>query len=222
MITPEFKQAIQDYSQLLEKQYPRKQILKLIGDRYLLDKPQRTMLSRGVFLYRDVENRQYKKTVSIAGRILHIDACNVLFSIANYLLGRLVFLSNDGFIRDAGEAYDKLQAHEKFYQAMVLVMEYLAGEGASVAHFYIDEPVTNSSLLEDQLNKLIGESGLDGDTILCRKPDNELMKITEGVICTSDSEIMDETPCMLADIPYGVLSGKFDLEIADLAGELSW
>jgi len=95
MITPEFKQAIQDYSQLLEKQYPRKQILKLIGDRYLLDKPQRTMLSRGVFLYRDVENRQYKKTVSIAGRILYIDACNVLFSIANYLLGRLVFLSND-------------------------------------------------------------------------------------------------------------------------------
>jgi len=221
MITPEFKQAVQDYSQLLEKHYPRKQILKLVGDRYLLDKSQRTMLSRGVFLYRDVEARQSKKVSSIAGHILHVDTCNVLFSIANYLLGRLVFISNDGFIRDAGEVYDKLQTHAKFSDAIELVMEYLVREGASAIHFYIDEPVINSSLLEDQLKKLIGESGLDGDTILCRKPDDELIKITEGVICTSDSEIMDGTQCPLADIPYGVLREKFNLEIDDLARVLS-
>ncbi|MBL7112317.1 MAG: DUF434 domain-containing protein [Bacteroidales bacterium] len=221
MITPEFKQAVQDYSQLLEKRYPRKQILKLIGDRYLLDKAQRTMLSRGVFLYRDVENRQSKKVATIAGQILHVDTCNVLFSIANYLLGRLVFISNDGFIRDAGEVYDKLQTHEKFYQSMNLVMEYLVREGVSAAHFYIDEPVTDSVKLEDQLRQLIGLSKLDGVTILCRKPDNELMKVTKGVICTSDSVIMDETRCTLADIPYGVLNENFDLDIIDLAGESS-
>jgi hypothetical protein len=217
MITPEFKQAIQDYSLLLGKQYPRKQILKLIGDRYLLDKSHRIMLSRGIFLFRDVEIRRSKRVASLAGRTLHVDTYNVLFSIANYLLGRMVFISNDGFIRDAGQAYDKLQTHEKFHEAIRLVMEYLSQEGPSVVNFYIDKPVTNSTLLADRLSEHIVQLPFDGQVVLCKKPDNELVKLTDGVICTSDSVIMDETPCLLADIPYGVLNSKFDLEIADLS-----
>ena len=220
MITPAFKQAVRDYSLLLEKEYPRKQVLKLVGDRYLLGKSCRTMLNRGIFLSRDVESRRAKKTTSISGRTLFLDTFNVLFPIANYLLGRLVFVSNDGFVRDAGETYDKLLTHKKFHQAIELVMEYLVKENASAAHCYIDKPVTGSARVKDRLDHLMAQSALHGSTILCAKPDNELLKLTEGVICTSDSVIMDQTPCLLADIPYAVLSGKFKLDLVDLACEL--
>ena len=220
MITPEFKQAIRDYSLLLEKQYPRKQVLKLVGDRYLLGKPQRTMLNRGVFLSRDVNSRRSKIAADIRGRILNIDTFNVLFSIANYLLGRLVFISNDGFVRDAGETYDKLRTHEKFFDAIELVMEYLSAAGPSAVNFYIDRPVINSDQLAGRLSQHIAGSLFEGRVILCEKPDDEMVKLTEGVICTSDSVIMDETPCRLADIPYAVLSGKFKLDLVDLACEL--
>ena len=216
MITPEFSQAVRDYSLLLEKQYPRKQVLKLVGDRYMLDKPQRTMLNRGIFLSRDVESRRSKRAASIRGRALHIDTFNVLFSIANYLLGRLVFISNDGFVRDAGETYDKMQTHEKFYEAAGLVIQYLEKADLSDTHFYIDKPVTKSARVKEQLDNLLGHSDMNGKTVLCDKPDNELIKLTEGVICTSDSEIMDQTQCQLSDIPYEVLREKFDLDIADL------
>ena len=217
MITPEFKQAIQDYSQLLEKQYPRKQVLKLVGDRYLLGKGQRTMLNRGIFLTRDVKKRRSKRVASLAGKAIHIDTYNVLFPIANYLLGRLVFISNDGFIRDAGMAYDKLPAHEKFNEAIGLVMEYLTMEEPSVVNLYVDKPVTNSERLADQLRYKVTQLPFDGQVVLCKKPDNELVKLTDGVICTSDSVIMDETPCQLADIPFEIFRRKFKTDIVDLS-----
>ena len=48
IITENFKNAIIDYSYLLEKDYPHKAILKIIGDRYLLTGLQRSILFRGI------------------------------------------------------------------------------------------------------------------------------------------------------------------------------
>ena len=47
-ISIDFKQAVIDYLYLLEKLYPHKAILKIIGDRYRLSKTQRSILFRGI------------------------------------------------------------------------------------------------------------------------------------------------------------------------------
>jgi len=49
IVTDEFTKALRDYAYLLNRAYPRKSILKIVGDRYLLNAFQRVMLSRGVF-----------------------------------------------------------------------------------------------------------------------------------------------------------------------------
>jgi hypothetical protein len=65
------------------------------------------------------------------------------------------------------------------------------------------------------------EKQLKGDAITANNPDKELMMKTEGIIATSDSEIMNETNCRICDLPAMVLNSKFQLDIIDLREILS-
>jgi len=49
VINDEFIKAARDFAYLMNQQYPRKAIQKLVGDRYLLNTYQRILLSRGIF-----------------------------------------------------------------------------------------------------------------------------------------------------------------------------
>jgi hypothetical protein len=209
-----FRQAIRDFSYLIE--YPRKAILKLIGDRYLLNKTQRTLLNRGVLKKKDAVDRYKKIASGIRDSVLYIDTYNVLFIIANYLLGRVVFISTDGFIRDAGEAYGKLHREKIFLQAIKYLKDFLADKAPSETTFYIDSPVAFSGDLAEQLRMFLKENQLKGDAITANNPDKELIMKTEGIIATSDSEIMNETNCRICDLPAMVLNSRFQLDIIDL------
>ncbi|KKK81717.1 hypothetical protein LCGC14_2810640, partial [marine sediment metagenome] len=74
IITDEFTRALRDYAYMLNRNYPRKSILKIVGDRYLLNTFQRIMLSRGVFPENDIRGRIRKTRRKIEGQELHIDA----------------------------------------------------------------------------------------------------------------------------------------------------
>ena len=103
ILTENFKNAIYDYIYFLEKEYPQKAILKLIGDRYLLSGIQRTMLYRGITTKENSLKRTSKLITEnlLSNQILHIDGYNVLITIGSYLNGNTVFVSNDNFLRDA-------------------------------------------------------------------------------------------------------------------------
>jgi len=48
VVTESFKHAVKDYFFLINKKYPEKETVKLIGDRYRLTGLQRTVLFRGI------------------------------------------------------------------------------------------------------------------------------------------------------------------------------
>jgi len=221
IITDEFIQAARDYSYLLENQYPRKPILKLIGDRYLLNKTQRVLLSRGIFMSDEVLKRKEKKTGNIKGEKLYIDGYNVLFTITNYLLGRIVFISNDGFVRDAGEINEKLQTEKLFYQSIVYLMDYLGKLKPGEIHFILDKPVPASERLVNHIAGMINKYSFKGKAWVVENPDAELIKISHSIIATSDSEIIDDTTCKVIDIPYKLLHNRFTPVIPDLSKILS-
>jgi hypothetical protein len=211
-----FRQAIRDFSYLIENEYPRKAILKLTGDRYLLNKTQRTLLNRGILRKKDAVAR-YKKTVnSIADSVLFIDTYNVLHIISNYLLGRIVFISSDGFIRDAGETYGKLHGEEIFMKSIGYLMEFLEQAAPSEVVFYIDNPVAYSGDLADRLRICLKEKKLRGGAFTVKNPDKVLIMKKEGIIATSDSEVMNEADCKICDLPAMVLNSRFQLQIIDL------
>ena len=53
-------EAAQDLKHLLNRGYNKKGALKLVGDRYLLDKEERHVLFRAIFAEQDVKDRKSK------------------------------------------------------------------------------------------------------------------------------------------------------------------
>jgi hypothetical protein len=216
-----FKQAIRDFSYLIENKYPRKAVMKLIGDRYLLSKAQRTLLNRGIIRKKDAVER-YKKTIqSIRNSKLLIDTYNVLLIISNYLLGRIVFIGTDGFIRDAGETHGKINRDKVFMKSVEYLMEFLESEKPSEIVFYIDNPVSYSGDLAEHLRECLREKKLNGVAIVFNNPDKELILQKDGIIATSDSEIMNGTSCRICDLAAMVLNSRFNLQLIDLGEILS-
>ena len=221
IITTEFVQSLHDYTYLLNQQYPRKTILKIVGDRYLLNAFQRILLSRGVFPDDAIDSRINKTTNSIAGAKIHIDTYNVLFTISNYLLGRIVFISNDFFIRDAGEVYGKLHKDPVFNRSIDLLAETLRNKQPERVDFYIDKPVSFSAELAGSLREILSQSDIPGNASLEKNPDAILIRLTNGIVATSDSDFLDETDNPVTDLAHMVLKDHFSLNLPDLGSLLS-
>ena len=217
LLTDNFKDALRDYYYFLEKAYPQKAILKIVGDRYALDKSQRTVLYRGIFSASQVLERKSKKTKRIDNKYLYIDTYNVFFTIANYLFGRLVFISNDTFLRDTGEVYGKIQTEELFYKAIDLFFDYIKIQSFKSINFFIDAPLSYSGELAVQLNKKINDYSLQGEATTVKSPDYELKQLKEGIIATSDSAVIDDIDCnvKVIDIAGCVIEKKFSPKFID-------
>lgn len=216
IVTDQFVQSLRDYSHLLNRNYPRKSVLKLVGDRYQLNTFQRILLSRGIFPEEAVLSRREKSTENISGKEICVDTYNVLFTISNYLLGRIVFISNDYFLRDAGEVYGKLYKDAVFIRAIDLMMDYLGKKKVARVEFYIDKPVSFSAELAGRLREILLKGKIPGDAFLDRNPDAILKAIDRGIVASSDSDILDGTNRPVADLAHLILKDQFSLRLPDL------
>ena len=221
IISDEFVKALRDYAFLLNRKYPRKTILKIVGDRYLLNTFQRILLSRGVFTNSDVNKRIRKTGRGIGGEELYIDAYNVFFTVCNYLLGRMVFIGNDRFVRDTGEVYGKPHDDPVFARAVELCLTYLKKMKPARVLFLLDSPVSHSAELAGKLRELLPGYGLDGDAQINKNPDAMLIRQDRGVIVSSDSDILDNTELPIIDLAHMILKDNFELQLPDLGSLLA-
>ena len=216
IITGEFIEALRDYAFLMNRDYPRKSLLKLTGDRYMLNSFQRILLSRGIFNDRDVRGRIRKMVNKTGGQELYIDAYNVLFTVCNYLLGRMVFIGNDHFVRDTGEVYGKPHDDPVFARGINLCISYLEKKKPARVEFLLDSPVSHSAELARKLRNLLEEKGLPGDARIERNPDSILIRLDRGIVATSDSDILNHTEMPVFDLARHILEDRFDLHLPDL------
>ena len=80
-----FQQALKDYFYLIDRSYPEKGSLKLVGDRYMLSTDLRNLLYRGV-TSRENSKQRSARLVDTPHAPLIIDGYNVLFTLLNYRL----------------------------------------------------------------------------------------------------------------------------------------
>lgn len=218
LLTSAFKNAIADYYYLLNKNYPEKETLKLVGDRFRLTGVQRTVLFRGITSKEQALKRKAKLIAleNSKGKILYIDGYNVLFTMMNYLLGKVIFIGNDGVLRDSGGSYGKIENDTTFYQSANLLLDFIAGNAFHQVTIYLDSPVSNSSSHLIQLEKQIQQKKIKGKIHLTRPVDHLLKQINDAVIATSDSQIIDHTSGKILDLARSVLESTFGITIMDL------
>jgi hypothetical protein len=204
-----FSKAVEDYQFLLERQYPKKAILKIIGDRYLLTGIERTILFRGVSMKKKSVERKLKVVKEILRQNIHIDGYNVLITIGSYLNGNMVFISKDGFLRDASEAHGKILRSDLIERSLDLMLDYLKQNKPTSVNLYFDAPVSNSKSFSDFVNQKIEEFEIDGKSEVVDSPDFVLKSKLEGICCTSDSEIIDSAQVKIFDLAKNTLVAKF-------------
>ncbi|UCH93564.1 MAG: DUF434 domain-containing protein [Candidatus Aminicenantes bacterium] len=218
LITAAFKGALTDYYYLLNKNYPEKETLKLVGDRFRLTGVQRTLLFRGITSKENALKRISKliPLENSKGKILYIDGYNVLFTMMNYLLGKTIFIGNDGILRDPGAAYGKIENQKTFYQSADLLVNFIPKGDLEEVTIYLDSPVSNSSSHINALEKKIRQKKIRAETHLVQSVDRRLKQINNGVIATSDSEIIDQTPVKILDLARKILETTYRISILDL------
>lgn len=217
-IDNKFKSAIADYCAFIEKGYSLKSLLKLIGDRYELNKQQRDTLARGISSEKDSINRRLKKIPELEpDTILYVDFYNIFFTILNYLNGKSLFICTDLFLRDCGGIYGKFNMESKKNKEIIdLMIFYLKELELEKVEFLLDSPISFSGELSSCINVRIKELEFNASAYTTRSPDFELKNKEKGAISTSDSIIIDNSILKVYDLAYSVLKKNYTLKIMDL------
>jgi len=215
------RQAAEEYLWILSKGYPQNSALKMVGDKFMLARTMRQVLYRGVIPTERAQTRLEK--IGVVGkddRVL-IDTYNVLFTVNNYLLGRPLFISNDGLLRDAGEMRGRIIDKPQFSRSVSMMLEVLQmWPGATYIH-YLDEPVSHSGRLSIELCKDMAQMGIEGDAFTVKSPDQVLKEEKSDAICTSDGGIIDQYQGRVIDLPRFLLQHYFQSDLPQLIPSLS-
>ena len=211
-----FFDAANDYFFLLNRGYPEKAGLKLVGDRHRLSGNQRNCLYRGITSKVMASQRKSKLIQDIKNQILHVDGYNVIFTIMNYLLGKTLFIANDGLLRDSGESYGKIENEKIFSRASELALGYLSDNRPGRLTIYLDSTVKNFKTHSKLLEKALTDHRISGKILSLKHADSGLKEIKDGIMATSDSEIIDSTSIKVVDAARQTLEMTFNIQVLDL------
>jgi hypothetical protein len=228
----EFAEAVLDLLYLLERTYPKRSSIDIVGNRYRLSADERMMLFRGIFTRAECEARTEKRSRWSAAAVdtWVIDGYNVFITLESYLTGRVVFRALDGFTRDITGVYGNYTFGTRTRRAAGLLVQVLKSrvpEGMPV-FVYLDEPVSKSGEFARFLRDLFDREAIKAQVDVVRSPDALIRKNHAGkgdLVATSDTVLIDGVACCV-DMPSLVLRGILERDILDIQDfmeeELPW
>lgn len=212
LFSEEFILATQEYLWLLNRGYPQKSSLKLVGDKFMLTRDLRQVLYRGISAEDEAADRRKKIGTAHRGDRIAVDTYNVLFTVNNYLMGKPLFISNDGILRDAGEMRGRILNKPVFRRAIDLFLDVLKEwQGVSII-LYLDEPVSYSGRLSIELSKDMVQMDIEGEAMTVKSPDHMIKHGESDAVCTSDTAIIDHYGGRVIDLPRYLLENYFQAE----------
>ena len=212
------QKAAEDFRYLLNRGYPRKASLELVGNRYQLTSDQRHLLHRGIFSDVDSKSRQ-KKKISIEGtrnKALAVDGYNVIITIEAGLSGRSLILGDDGFIRDISGLSGNFKKSEKTGKALQLILNVLKKMKPRRTLFLFDAPISMSGKLAQEVRDGLKKEGLQGDAKAVKVPEKIFIGFP-GVIATSDTAIINQSSKVL-DLAGYIIKNKIRPKSLVLSG----
>jgi hypothetical protein len=213
--TPKFghlQKAAEDFRYLLNRGYPRKVTLELVGNRYGLTFDERHLLHRGVFSSKDSQSRQKKRIPikEIRNQDLAIDGHNVIITIEAGLSGHPLVLADDGFVRDISGLSGSFAKSEITEKALQLILNVLKKWNPRKILFLLDAPISKSGRLAEEIRNRLKQANLPGDAMAVKVPEKILIGFA-GVIATSDTAIIDRSKEVL-DLAGHIVTKRIKLK----------
>jgi hypothetical protein len=187
------EQAAEDFLYLLDRSYPRKAGLQLVGNRYDLDALHREVLHRGVFARKEARERRHRlvELVRLVDFKLLVDGHNVLITVESGIAGRLLIAANDGVIRDVAGVSHRYRISTLTHEAIDFIFQILQEYPPKETLFFLDAPIRQSGELAAALRSALKKCKLSGDAQALKVPEIRL-KGGKGVIASSDSAVLDQ------------------------------
>jgi len=220
-VSDDFIKACRDYFYLVDRHFPERGVLKLVGDRYRLSGDQRTVLYRGITSRRRSLVRKELLTSNISGSRILIDGYNVLFTLINYRFGKITFVSTDEILRDAGSLHGKLKDYSTLASCIDLLGNHLAVKKPARAEVYLDSPVSHSEKHGLMIKEKLDACGIAGDAYVLRSADWALRQGADCILATSDTGIIEKAMLPVADLPREILAETYHAEFLQLDKLLS-
>jgi len=217
MVNGGFINACKDYAYLINRNYPERGTLKLVGDRYRLTRDQRTVLYRGISSAEKSDRRRNKLVKDIAGKRLAVDGYNVIFSLLNYRLGRFTFISTDDVFRDAGSLHGKLKDEEMFIDCIKMLAKHLSVMHPSLVEVFLDSPVSHSERHAHAISEVFQQFSIQCNCQVIRSADFALKHLSFDVLATSDSVIIEYTETKVVDLPRIILEKQYDADLVRIS-----
>ncbi len=189
---PALRAATSDLSWLLGRGYASKSAVKIVGDRYALDKRQRIAVARCACSEERASERQSRcvPPEQDAGEDIWIDGFNVLTTIEAALGGGVILQARDGCYRDMASMHGSYRQVAETLPAIELVGRQLMKSRVAHCRWLLDSPVSNSGRVKRMLEKQAEENGWNWKVDLVPDPDKLLSK-SEAIVASSDSAILD-------------------------------
>ncbi|RLF99724.1 MAG: DUF434 domain-containing protein [Thaumarchaeota archaeon] len=184
-------EAGRDLRYLLNRGYNRSSSLKFIGDKYGLNRAERSILYRSIYSSNDVEKIASKRLMAEELKDKHvlIDGFNVMNTIETMLRGEPLILCDDGVLRDFSEIHGKYKLTEKTHESLELILKALKELSIASAKILFESQISRSGEIAGYTRRLLRKVGLIGDAETMKTVDSQLQK-SEQTIITSDSAIL--------------------------------
>jgi hypothetical protein len=205
-----FENSYNDYKYLKERGFSEKASLKLVGDRYRLTRIGRNALFRGVVEESIAAMRSGKiaSPEEIAGTPLGIDWYNVLITVESYLKGVLLFVADDGILRDSGSVHGSFRSGPLTQTAISDILEAVRALSPGRVDACLDSPISHSAIMAQELRRRFSsELEIPCEAVLSQSADFPL-KTYRGVVASSDSVILDAVEKVF-DLPRYVLDIRY-------------
>ena len=221
MSISKFREAYIDYKYLRNRGFPDKAALKLIGDRYRLTRVGRNCLFRGVMDDDAVARRSAKISDAqiVFGAALGIDWYNVLITVESYLRGSLLFLADDGIVRDSSAVHGNYRKSEATARALPEIIHAMLDLSPARVDIYLDSPIAYSGLMAEEIRSILAAAGSPPFTVELSPSADYPLKSYRGVVASSDSVVLDSAQAVF-DLPRHVLQRSFSftpLHLLDLS-----
>lgn len=218
-----FSDSAHDLIWLLDRGYPKKPAIEIVGNKYRMNHQERMILYRGIF---DTEGafRRKKKLidpfVSPPERLL-VDCYNVLLTNFSYLKGMLIFKALDGYVRDISEVFGSVKITRIIRHSIDTLVSFIRDLSKKTeVCILIDKPKKGHGDSRKLLSYIEEKTQNSKQTIAVRmvkSVDREIKNHIDlhTVVATSDTEII-EIAHKAIDIPEHIITNVFRREILDL------
>ncbi len=191
---PSLRAATDDLCLLLTRGYADRATLKLVGDRYGLDKRQRLAVWRCACADQQhaVRAEHELSPAALSGRPLLVDGFNVITTVEAALSGGVILVGRDGCFRDMASMHGTYREVLETLPSIRLVGSLLAQLEVETVTWILDRPVANSGRLRQTMLEAADRERWPWHVQLSANPDRLLIE-ADAVVATADSVVLDRT-----------------------------